>query len=271
MRAGGRGALLGLRGGGRGVGRDGSAALGSDRRPVHPPAVLRQSAQGGVPPGPRSCGQPQAGAGPGRYGAGTPHQPPPHPEHKIYPYRLRGVAVVRPNQVWSTDITDIRLAQGFAYLVAVIDWYARRVLAWRIANTLEAGFCVDCLEDARRTPGRPEVFNSDKAPNSPARASPRCCWTKASPSAGTDAAGPWTTSLSSGCGAASSEKGVTVTTLRRWLREGGEDAARRRVTVDASSAGQMGRKVSGDAVVWSRPPAKPPAHRSRCRIFDWQQ
>ena len=91
-----------------------------------------------------------------------PHTSRPHPEHKIYPYRLRGGAVVRPNQVWSTDITYIRLAQGFAYLVAVIDWYARRVLAWRIANTLEAGFCVACLEDALRTHGRPEVFNSDQ-------------------------------------------------------------------------------------------------------------
>jgi putative transposase len=86
----------------------------------------------------------------------------PHPEHKIYPYLLRGVAVVRPNQVWSSDITYIRLAHGFAYLVAVIDWYARRVLAWRISNTLEAGFCVDCLEDALRAHGRPEVFNTDQ-------------------------------------------------------------------------------------------------------------
>lgn len=86
----------------------------------------------------------------------------PHPEHKIYPYLLRGVAVVRPDQVWSTDITYIRLAHGFAYLVAIIDWYARRVLAWRISNTLEAGFCVDCLEDALRAHGRPAVFNTDQ-------------------------------------------------------------------------------------------------------------
>lgn len=85
-----------------------------------------------------------------------------HPEHKIYPYLLRGVAVVRPNQVWSTDITYIRLEHGFAYLVAVIDWYARRVLAWRVSNTLEAAFCEDCLEEALRTHGRPEVFNSDQ-------------------------------------------------------------------------------------------------------------
>jgi len=86
----------------------------------------------------------------------------PHPGHKIYPYLLRGVAVVRPNQVWSTDITYIRLAHGFAYLIAIIDWYSRRVLAWRVSNTLEAEFCVDCLEDALRIHGRPEIFNSDQ-------------------------------------------------------------------------------------------------------------
>jgi len=86
----------------------------------------------------------------------------PHPEHKVYPYLLRGVPVVRPNQVWSTDITYIRLAHGFAYLVAIIDWYSRRVLSWRISNSMEAAFCVDCLEDALRLYGKPEIFNSDQ-------------------------------------------------------------------------------------------------------------
>lgn len=86
----------------------------------------------------------------------------PHPEHPVYPYLLRGVEVTRPNQVWSTDITYVRLAHGFAYLVAIIDWYARRVLAWRLSNTLEAGFCVDCLEDALRAHGHPEIFNTDQ-------------------------------------------------------------------------------------------------------------
>ena len=85
-----------------------------------------------------------------------------HPEHKVYPYLLRGVPVIRPDQVWSTDITYIRLARGFAYLVAIIDWYSRRVLSWRISNSMEAVFCVDCLEDALRTHGRPEIFNSDQ-------------------------------------------------------------------------------------------------------------
>lgn len=86
----------------------------------------------------------------------------PHPEHKVYPYLLRGVMVDRPNQVWSTDITYIRLARGFAYLVAIIDWYSRRVLSWRISNSMEATFCVDCLEDALRVFGTPEVFNTDQ-------------------------------------------------------------------------------------------------------------
>ena len=85
-----------------------------------------------------------------------------HPAHKIYPYLLRGVAITRPNQVWSTDITYIRLNHGFAYLVAVIDWYSRRVLAWRISNSMEAAFCVDCLQQAISVHGTPEVFNSDQ-------------------------------------------------------------------------------------------------------------
>jgi putative transposase len=86
----------------------------------------------------------------------------PHPEHKVYPYLLRGVAITRPNQVWSTDITYIRLAHGFAYLVAVMDWYSRRVLSWRVSNRLEATFCVDCLEEALREHGRPAIFNTDQ-------------------------------------------------------------------------------------------------------------
>lgn len=81
----------------------------------------------------------------------------PHPGHKVYPYLLRGVSVTRPNQVWSTDITYLRLPRGFVYLVAIIDWYSRKVLSWRSA------FCVDALEDALRLYGTPDVFNSDQA------------------------------------------------------------------------------------------------------------
>ena len=86
----------------------------------------------------------------------------PHPQHKVYPYLLRGVNVIRPNQVWSTDITYIRLARGFVYLVAVIDWYSRKVLSWRLSNTLDSMFCVDCLEQALQTYGTPEIFNTDQ-------------------------------------------------------------------------------------------------------------
>jgi putative transposase len=86
----------------------------------------------------------------------------PHPQHKVYPYLLRGVVVTRPNQAWSTDITYIRLAHGFVYLVAVIDWYSRRVLSWRISNTLDTAFCVDCLEEALQRYGNPEIFNTDQ-------------------------------------------------------------------------------------------------------------
>ena len=104
--------------------------------------LMRQMGLAGMAPGPNTSGA--------------------HPEHKIYPYLLRGVPVVRPNQVWSTDITYIRLAHGFAYLIAIIDWYSRCVLGWRISNSMEAMFCVDCLEDALRSHGKPEIFNSDQ-------------------------------------------------------------------------------------------------------------
>jgi putative transposase len=86
----------------------------------------------------------------------------PHPQHKVYPYLLRGVPITQPNQVWSADVTYIRLARGFAYLVAIIDWYSRRVLSWRLSNSMDASFCVDCLEDALRAFGKPDVFNSDQ-------------------------------------------------------------------------------------------------------------
>lgn len=85
-----------------------------------------------------------------------------HPAHKVYPYLLRGVSITRPNQVWSTDITYLRLLRGFVYLVAIIDWYSRKVLSWRLSNTMDAAFCVDALEDALRLYGAPEVFNSDQ-------------------------------------------------------------------------------------------------------------
>lgn len=86
----------------------------------------------------------------------------PCPEHKIYPYLLKGVEVTRPNQVWSTDITYIRLTYGFCYLVAIIDWYSRAVLSWRLSNTLDAGFCIEALQEALLKYGDPEIFNTDQ-------------------------------------------------------------------------------------------------------------
>ncbi len=82
--------------------------------------------------------------------------------HKVYPYLLRGVEITRVNQVWSTDITYIRMAQGFVYLVAVIDWFSRYILSWRISISLEADFCIDALEEAIEKHGQPEIFNSDQ-------------------------------------------------------------------------------------------------------------
>jgi putative transposase len=83
------------------------------------------------------------------------------PAHRVYPYLLRGVPIERVNQVWSTDITYIRLRSGFVYLVAVIDWYSRYVLSWALSNSLEVGFCLDAL-DAALAQGRPEIFNTDQ-------------------------------------------------------------------------------------------------------------
>ena len=83
------------------------------------------------------------------------------PGHKIYPYLLNGMKVTRPNQVWAADITYIPMARGFLYLVAIIDWYSRCVLSWRLSNTLDADFCVEALEKALRK-GRPDIFNTDQ-------------------------------------------------------------------------------------------------------------
>jgi len=85
----------------------------------------------------------------------------PAPGHKIYPYMLGGLKITRPNQVWAADITYIPMARGFLYLVAIIDWYSRYVLSWRLSNTLDAGFCVEALEEALGK-GRPDIFNTDQ-------------------------------------------------------------------------------------------------------------
>ncbi|MBU0897795.1 IS3 family transposase [Patescibacteria group bacterium] len=87
----------------------------------------------------------------------------PNKQHKIYSYLLRGVKIIRPNQVWSTDITYIRLVNGWAYLIAVIDWYSRYVISWRLSNTLEIEFCLDCLNEALDiSKHKPDIFNNDQ-------------------------------------------------------------------------------------------------------------
>ncbi len=86
----------------------------------------------------------------------------PHPEHKIYSYLLRDLAITRPNQVWCTDVTYIPIQRGFLYLVAIMDWSSRKVLSWRLSNTLETSFCVEALEEALERYGPPEIFNSDQ-------------------------------------------------------------------------------------------------------------
>jgi putative transposase len=86
----------------------------------------------------------------------------PAPGHKVYPYLLRGLKIERPNHVWAMDITYIPMARGFVYLAAVVDWFSRRVLAWRLSITLEAEFCVEAVEEALARYGKPEIFNTDQ-------------------------------------------------------------------------------------------------------------
>jgi putative transposase len=134
--------------------------------------------------------------------------------HKIYPYLLRGLAIERVNQVWCSDVTYIPMAKGFLYLVVIMDWVSRAVLAWRVSNTLGADFCVEALEEALLRYGRPEIFNTDQGSQF---TSDDFTGTlkrhgitismdgKSLPSRKRGAAA-WTTSLSSGCGAASNTR-----------------------------------------------------------------
>lgn len=86
----------------------------------------------------------------------------PAPGHRIYPYLLRKLTIDRPNQVWATDITYVPMARGFVYLCAVMDWYSRRILAWKLSNSMEAEFCVETLEDALARHAKPGIFNTDQ-------------------------------------------------------------------------------------------------------------
>ena len=85
-----------------------------------------------------------------------------HPEHRVYPYLLREMDVCQPNQVWAMDITYIPMARGFVYLAAVLDWYSRRVLAWRVSISMDTAFCIEAVEEAIERHGTPEIFNTDQ-------------------------------------------------------------------------------------------------------------
>lgn len=92
----------------------------------------------------------------------TPNTSKKHPQHKIYPYLLRGLTIDRPNQVWCVDISYIPMRRGFLYLVAIMDWFSRKVLSWRLSNSMEADFCVEALKEAVAKYGKPAIMNSDQ-------------------------------------------------------------------------------------------------------------
>ena len=124
----------------------------------------------------------------------------PAPEHRIYPYLLRGLEIRQPDQVWCTDITYVPMAHGFMYLTAIIDWYSRYVLAWQLSNTLDGHFCRDALHQAL-TVERPEIFNSDQGSQFTSEEFTGVLKKMTSASAWTARAAGSTTSLSSACGA----------------------------------------------------------------------
>ena len=129
-----------------------------------------------------------------------------HPEHRIYPYLLRGLTIDRPNQVWAMDITYLPMARGFLYLAVVLDWATRRILAWRLSNTLTADFCVEALEEAITRHGVPEIMNTDQGSQFTGNEFIGTLSGTTSRSAWTARAAGATTSSSSGCGRRSSTR-----------------------------------------------------------------
>ena len=145
----------------------------------------------------------------------------PHPGHKVFPYLLRHRKITEPNQTWAMDITYIMMNKGFIYLAAVLDWATRRVLAWRLSNSMTADFCIDAVEAAIRDLGTPEIFNTDQGSQLPAKTLPACwksivfrtAWTGKAPGA--------TTFLSNASGKASSMKKFICMPMTRWRMPGG--------------------------------------------------
>ena len=130
----------------------------------------------------------------------------PEPGHKIYPYLLRHVIIDRPNQVWCADVTYIQMRRGFLYLVAIMDWASRKVLAWRLSNTMDAEFCVAALEESIARYGKPEIFNTDQGSQFTGFAFTKALRELTSASPWTAVAAGWTTSSSSDCGARSNTR-----------------------------------------------------------------
>ena len=136
--------------------------------------------------------------------------------HKIYPYLLGGITIERVNQVWCADVTYIPMAKGFLYLVVIMDWVSRAVLAWRLSNTLGAEFCVEAL--ARN--GRPEIFNTDQGSQFTSEDFTGTLKEHGITISMDGKGGAWTTSLSSGCGAVSNTRRSTSTLMRLWPKPG---------------------------------------------------
>jgi putative transposase len=128
-----------------------------------------------------------------------PHLSIPGQAHKIYPYLLKGLRIDRPDQVWATDITYIRLVHGFVYLVAIMDWFSRYVSSWELSVTMDAGFCVGALNAAVRA-GTPDIFNTDQGRSSPGLILRSGSWQRESKSVWTDGVGCSTTFSWNGCG-----------------------------------------------------------------------
>jgi putative transposase len=126
----------------------------------------------------------------------------PHPEHRVYPYLLRDLAIDRPNQVWCADITYIPMRRGFLYLVAIMDWTSRKVLAWRVSNTMDIEFCLEAWKRRWRGSARRRSSTLTTGASSPRRGSPACCGMPGSASPWMVAAAGWAMCSSSGSGAA---------------------------------------------------------------------
>ncbi len=154
-----------------------------------------------------------------------PHTSKPAQGHKVFPYLLRGLAIERPNQVWAMDITYIPMARGFVYLAAVVDWFSRRVLAWRVSITMEVDFCLDAVDEALARHGRPEIFNTDQGSQFTSAAFTGLLWRTRSGSAWMAAAPGATTCSSSGCGVRSSTRRSTCAPTTASPRRAARSAA----------------------------------------------